>query len=104
MLQKGASRDSEDKSDDGGQSDVRILFLALMVLSLMLLQTSIGLTKLDSELACLCSLLEKKYSNDHNASYTYIDPVTLDTIPLTLFMMKEWARAMVVSPLQIPNH
>jgi hypothetical protein len=73
-----------------------------LVSSLILLQHSNGLTKVDSELARLRGLLEKKYSNDHDAGYTYINPISLDSIPLTPFMMKEWARAMVIS-LLIPN-
>lgn len=51
--------------------------------------------KLDYELARFRVLLEKKHANDHDAGYTYIDPVTATSIPLTPFMMKEWARAMV---------
>ena len=66
-----------------------------IVLSLTLLQHSTGLSKLDSELARLRGLLEKKYSNDHDAGYTFVDPVTSDSFLLTPFMMKEWARAMV---------
>jgi len=40
-------------------------------------------------------ILEKKYANDHDAGYTYIDSAIGDSVPLTPFMMKEWARAMV---------
>ncbi len=54
-----------------------------------------GLTKVDYELAHLCQMLEKKYSTDHDGTYTYIDAATATTIPLTPFMMKEWAWAMV---------
>jgi hypothetical protein len=71
----------------------------LIDLSLILPQHSNGLTKIDSELARLRGLLEKKYSNDHDAGHTYIDPATSESIPLTPFMMKEWARAMVTCPL-----
>jgi hypothetical protein len=67
----------------------------LTILSLILLQNSNGLTKVDSELARLRGLLEKKYSNDHDSGYTYIDPISSESIPLTPFMMKEWARALV---------
>lgn len=66
-----------------------------MIVRLIFAKNSNGLTKTDSELARLRGLLEKKYSNDYDAGYTYIDPVTSDSIPLTPFMMKEWARAMV---------
>ena len=54
-----------------------------------------GLSKIDHELARFRGLLEKRYANDHDAGYTYIDPVTGDSTPLTPYMMKEWARAMV---------
>ena len=70
----------------------------------MLLQHSNGLTKIDSELARFRGLLEKRYVNDHDAGYTYIDLVTSESIPLTPFMMKEWARAMVMCLLSTPNH
>jgi hypothetical protein len=69
MLQKGVSRDSEDESDNGGQSDVSFFSFCIDGFKPMLLQTSIGLTKVDFELARLCGLLEKKYSNNHNAGY-----------------------------------
>ncbi len=52
---------------------------------------------MDSQLARLRGLLEKKYANDHDSGYTYIDPVTSDLVPLTPFMMTEWSRAMVQS-------
>ena len=94
MLQKGASRDSEDESDDKGQSDVSTLF-CVDKSRLMLLQNSNGLTKVDSELARLRGLLEKKYSNDRDAGYTYIDPVTLESHALSPFMLKEWSCTMV---------
>jgi hypothetical protein len=77
----------------------------LMVLSLtgMLPQHSNGLTKIDFELLRLRGLLEKKYSNDHNAGY-HINPVMSESILLTPFMMKEWARVMVNCSLLILNH
>jgi hypothetical protein len=37
-----------------------------------------------------------KHLNNHNASYTYIDPTTLDPVLLTPFMMSEWAHTMVM--------
>lgn len=40
-------------------------------------------------------MLEKKYQNDHDNGYTYINNATGETIQLTPFMMKEWSRAMV---------
>ncbi|KAF8238146.1 hypothetical protein L208DRAFT_1243613 [Tricholoma matsutake] len=57
-----------------------------------------GLSKVDLELARCCRLLEVNYENDHNGGYTYIDKTPGgmgDSFPLTLFMMKEWARAIM---------
>jgi hypothetical protein len=42
-------------------------------------------------------MLEKKYATDHDGTYSYIDPVTATVLPLTPFMMKEWAWALVRS-------
>ena len=67
-------------------------------------QDSLGLMKIDHELARFCQMLEKKYGTDHDGTYSYIDPVTATTIPLTPFMMKEWARAMVSSALAVLAH
>ncbi|KAF8059566.1 hypothetical protein FPV67DRAFT_1425555 [Lyophyllum atratum] len=54
-----------------------------------------GLSKVDVELARFRGLLEKKYQNDHDGGYTYIDSRPGgETLPLTMFMMGEWARAM----------
>ena len=64
-------------------------------MNLMSLKELSGLSKIDSELARYRGLLEKKYRNDHDLGYTYIDPHTLDSVALTPFMMKEWARALV---------
>jgi hypothetical protein len=75
----------------------------LVVSNLMLSQTFYGLTKPDSELAHYHGLLEKKYANNHNASYTYIDLVTSDSVLLTPFMMKKWACVMVICSLLILN-
>jgi len=71
----------------------------MIILSLTSAQSLNGLTRIDFELARFRGLLEKKYSNDHDAGYTYIDPVSSDSIALTPFMMKEWARGMVFIPL-----
>jgi hypothetical protein len=73
-----------------------------IVSSLMSAQNLNGLTRIDSELVHLHGLLEKKYSNDYDAGHTYIDQVTSDPIPLTPFMMKEWARAMVICSVIMP--
>jgi hypothetical protein len=62
-----------------------------------------GLSQIDFELGHLCGLLEKKYSNDYDSGYTYIDQVTSDPIPLTPFMMKEWARVMVIGSFMISD-
>ncbi|KAJ7152801.1 hypothetical protein C8R46DRAFT_1042435 [Mycena filopes] len=58
------------------------------------LYDSNGLSDLDRELARLRGKLEKKYQNDHDAGFTYIDPDTGESYPLTPQMMKEWCRAM----------
>ncbi|KAJ7888204.1 hypothetical protein B0H13DRAFT_2342055 [Mycena leptocephala] len=53
-----------------------------------------GLSDLERELARLRGKLEKKYQNDHNAGYTYVDPASGKSYPLTPQMMKEWCCAM----------
>ncbi|KAF7372070.1 Tc1-mariner class transposase [Mycena venus] len=53
-----------------------------------------GLSDLERELVQFRGKLEKRYQNDHNAGYTYIDPKTGNSYPLTPQMMKEWCRAM----------
>ncbi|KAJ7813363.1 hypothetical protein B0H14DRAFT_2262790, partial [Mycena olivaceomarginata] len=54
-----------------------------------------GLSELDRSLARFRGILERKYQNNHNAGYTYIDPDAGTSHPLTPQMMKEWSRAMV---------
>jgi hypothetical protein len=54
-----------------------------------------GLSELDRSLAHFRSILEKKYQNDHDSGYTYIDPSTGKSHPLSPQMMKEWSRSMV---------
>ncbi|KIJ96022.1 hypothetical protein K443DRAFT_10957 [Laccaria amethystina LaAM-08-1] len=53
-----------------------------------------GLSKEEYDLAKERTKLEKRYQNDHNGSYTYIDATSV-SISLTPFMMKEWACALV---------
>ncbi|KAJ7355940.1 hypothetical protein DFH08DRAFT_803871 [Mycena albidolilacea] len=53
-----------------------------------------GLSDLEKELARLRGKLEKKYQNDHDAGYTYIDSETGESYPLTPQMIKEWCHAM----------
>jgi len=72
-----------------------VSFFTLMILSLIFLQNLNGLMKVVSKLVHLHGLLEKKYSNNHNSGYIYIDAISLESIPLTPFMMKEWACALV---------
>ncbi|KAG6819389.1 hypothetical protein H0H93_012295, partial [Arthromyces matolae] len=48
---------------------------------------------LEQELGRLRGLLEDKYQNPNDAGYTYICD-NGDRLPLTPFMMKEWARAL----------
>jgi hypothetical protein len=57
-------------------------------------QDNPGLSKEEYALAKERTKLEKKYQNDHDGGYTYIDATGV-SIPLTPFMMKEWARALV---------
>ncbi|KAJ6517589.1 hypothetical protein DFH09DRAFT_1429056, partial [Mycena vulgaris] len=59
------------------------------------LYDSNGLSDLDRSLARFRGILEKKWQNDHDAGYTYIDPNSAKSYPLTPQMMKEWACAMV---------
>ena len=54
-----------------------------------------GLTRINAELARLRKILETKYANDHGSGFAYINSSTGELVPLTPFMMKEWARAMV---------
>ncbi|KAJ7879256.1 hypothetical protein B0H14DRAFT_2566855 [Mycena olivaceomarginata] len=53
-----------------------------------------GLSDLEKELARLRGKLEKKYQNDHDAGYTYIDSETGESYLLTPQMIKEWCRTM----------
>ncbi|KAJ7085267.1 hypothetical protein C8R44DRAFT_651224 [Mycena epipterygia] len=53
-----------------------------------------GLSDLDRSLARLRGILEKRYQNDHDSGYTYIDPDSGKSHPLSPQMMKGWCRAM----------
>ncbi|KAF8272676.1 hypothetical protein EI94DRAFT_1452236, partial [Lactarius quietus] len=66
-------------------------------------KNSLGLTRIDYELAHFCQMLEKKYATDHDGTYSYNDPATATTILLTPFMMKEWAQAMYDSIATVNN-
>ncbi|KAJ7502229.1 hypothetical protein B0H11DRAFT_1663061, partial [Mycena galericulata] len=57
------------------------------------LYDSNGLSDLDRSLARFRGMLEKRWQNDHDAGYIYIDPKTGTSYPLTPQMMKEWCRA-----------
>ncbi|KAJ7022363.1 hypothetical protein C8F04DRAFT_1049070 [Mycena alexandri] len=61
-----------------------------------------GLSELDRSLARFRGILEKKWQNDHDAGYTYINPDTGESHPLTPQMMKEWTRAMVLADQGTP--
>lgn len=54
------------------------------------------LSPMEQELARLRCKLELKYTNGRDMGYTYIAP-NGESVLLTPFMMKEWARAMVRS-------
>ncbi|KAJ7731486.1 hypothetical protein B0H14DRAFT_3517859 [Mycena olivaceomarginata] len=74
---KGANDGSDDEDVNGDDPD---LYMD-------------GLSELDRSLARF-RILERKYQNNHNAGYTYIDPDAGTSHPLTPQMMKEWSRAM----------
>ncbi|KAJ7729561.1 hypothetical protein B0H16DRAFT_1330360, partial [Mycena metata] len=57
------------------------------------LYDSNGLSNLDRELARLRGKLEQKYQNDHDVGFTYIDPDSGTSVPLTPQMIKEWCCA-----------
>ncbi|KAJ7770346.1 hypothetical protein B0H14DRAFT_2632620 [Mycena olivaceomarginata] len=59
------------------------------------LYNSNGMTDLERSLARFRGILEKRYQNDHNAGYTYINLKTATLYPLTPQMMKEWAHTML---------
>jgi hypothetical protein len=62
------------------------------------LYDSNGLSELERSLAHFRGILEKKYQNDHDSGYTYIDSRTGKSHPLSPQMMKEWSRSMVCQP------
>ncbi|KAH9027206.1 hypothetical protein EDB84DRAFT_1272810 [Lactarius hengduanensis] len=72
-----------------------IVFVDMRAVEKTFSKNLMGLTKIDYELARLRCMLEKKHATDHNGTYAYIDPTTGATVPLTPYMIKEWARAMV---------
>jgi hypothetical protein len=53
------------------------------------------MTNLERSLARFRGILEKRYQNDHDAGYTYINLKTATLYPLTPQMMKEWAHTIV---------
>ncbi|KAJ7730545.1 hypothetical protein B0H16DRAFT_1329856, partial [Mycena metata] len=61
-----------------------------------------GLSELERSLARFRGILEKRWQNDHDAGYTYIDPDTGTSHPLSPQMMKEWTRAMVLADQGTP--
>ena len=65
-----------------------------MKLLTQLSQDNPGLSKEEYNLAEECMKLEKRYQNDHDGGYMYINATGV-SIPLTPFMMKEWAHALV---------
>jgi len=54
-----------------------------------------NMNKKDEELAHLRGKLEKRWGNDSDSSYAYLDPISGQRFPLTPFMMDEWVRGMV---------
>jgi hypothetical protein len=55
------------------------------------------LTKKDEELARLRLKLEKRWGNDNDGSYAYLDSIMGQRYPFTPFMMDEWVQGMVRS-------
>jgi hypothetical protein len=94
-IQKNPNADGEDESDEEEDDEACVSICTRIIHCLTRFQHSSGLSKLEFELARFRGLLEKRYANDHDSGYTYINPVSSEAIPLTPFMMKEWARAMV---------
>ncbi|RXW16753.1 hypothetical protein EST38_g9107 [Candolleomyces aberdarensis] len=52
------------------------------------------LTGPEQELARLRGMLREKYGNDRDNCLSYTDPTTGENVTLTVFMTKEWARAL----------
>ena len=50
-----------------------------------------GISEFDSQLARFRVLLEKKWGHDHDNSVTYFPPDGSYSLPLTPYMLKEWA-------------
>jgi hypothetical protein len=100
-------RDDDDESghsDDGdGPGEVSIVPFFDSYVD-MIHQDSDELSPLDRELARNRQMLEQKYGNDGDNSFSYVDPVTGQTIQLTPFMLKEWARAMVLYNLLVHSY
>jgi len=67
-----------------------------------MIKASAHISPIDHELARLRCKIELKYANDKDMGYMYILP-NGESMPLTPFMMKEWARAMVCQLLSHAN-
>jgi hypothetical protein len=63
-----------------------------------------NLTGPEKELAHLRGRLHEKYGNDRDNSLSYTDPTTGENVILTVFMTKEWARALVHSLSWLLTH
>jgi len=64
-----------------------------------------GITELESQLARFRILLEKKWGHDHDNSVAYYPLDASYSLPLTPYMLKEWARALVSILLhKLPNN
>lgn len=84
-------------SDDESEEEVSGLHVleVLIVIPWMQETQDTGMNKKDEELARLRGKLEKKWGNDSDSSYAYLDPISGNRFPLTPFLMDEWVRGMV---------
>jgi hypothetical protein len=90
------SRQKDAVSDSESDNEVCLkYFSTALEISQPRQDAESGMNRKDEELACLRGKLEKRWGNDSDSSYAYLDPITGQRYPLTLFMMDEWVRGMV---------
>lgn len=61
------------------------------------------MSPLERGLAEIRGKLKEKYGSDHDNTLSYIDPVTSETVVMTLHMIKEWSRAIVSIMIYSPR-
>ena len=64
----------------------------------MVSDTEKDLSKTEKQLVLIWSKIMKQHGNDHNAGATYVAPDG-HAIPLTPYLVKQWARAVVSAPV-----